>query len=173
MPLGLLGPEAGARLWGEALVWSLPAIGALARFVRAPRGGRLGWLVIAAACAVVVLDKAIDVQTVLHHAGQDLVRAVDPEHRMRGPNAWMRWLLLGGGFLLATGLMVWVAVRDRDLTGGKRLSLVGLVMVLGYLGARLLPAVKARVEGGAGLAVEAVCWVVIVAGIARGPGGEA
>lgn len=168
MLAALLEPEQGARAWGEAALWALPCAGALLLFLRGARGRRLGWLLIAAGCAAVVLDKAVDLQTVLHQAGQGLVRHLDPEHRMRGPNAWMRWVLLGGGFALGAAVLVAAALRDRGLCAGRRLGLLGLVLVLGFLAVRLLPAVKVRVDGGTALLVEGLCWLLVLAGVLRG-----
>ncbi len=161
-------PEHGSRLAISILLWVLPALGASLRYLRGERGARLGWLVVAAAIWLVVADKAWDLQTLLYRGAQEMVHRVDPQLRMRGPHAWMRWCLLGGGFLLSAALLWWGARADRQLTGGKRLSLLGLVAILAYLGARLLPRVKAHLDGGAEDWIELAIWVVIAVGIALG-----
>lgn len=155
-------------MWVEIALWAVPAAGGLARFLRGERGRRLGWGIVSAACLLILADKVLDVQTLVHHMGQRLVHALDPVQRMRGEHLWMRWLLLGGGFLLGASGLVFVASRDRALRGGKRMSLLGLVLVLGYLGCRMLPQMKERLAGRPELVIEGVCWVLIVGGIVRG-----
>jgi hypothetical protein len=166
--LAVFNSEHGARLWVEVGFWAVPAAGALARFLRGEHGRRLCWLLVCAGCLVITLDKAFDIQVPVHHLGQRLVHDLDPVHRMRGEHLWMRWLLLGGGFLVGTGGLVFVASRDRALDGGKRMSLLGLVLVLGYLGCRMLPQVAQRIEGRTELVIEGVCWILTAAGIVLG-----
>ncbi len=47
----------------EILLWTLPLVLALRLAVRAPRGARNGWLLLAAGCAVIVTDKAFKAVT--------------------------------------------------------------------------------------------------------------
>lgn len=162
------GAEGDIRLGLELLLWTVPALAAGARFARGRRGVRGAWLVVAAACAAIVADKAFDVQTVAHRVGQDLVLAIDPEHRMRGPHAWMRQLLLGGLFVLGVALLWLLARSDRALRGGKVVSLLGLVLVMGYLGLRMLPPVRERISEPLAWAIEGACWLLVVVGLAVG-----
>lgn len=167
--LALLEQEVGGRYLTEIVLWSVPLLVACVRFARGESGRRLGWLVIAAGCAAIVADKAVDLQVVLHGAGQDFVQWVDPEHRMRGENAWMRYLFLGGGALLAAGLLFFVVRRDRHLSRGKCLSVLGLVGVTSFLALRLLPQVKDALEASSSW-IEIGLWCVVITGTGMGDG---
>ena len=159
--------EQGGLFWFEIVLWAVPTFLALARGVSAGKGVRAGWFVVALACAAVVVDKTVDLQIVLHHAGQDLVARIDPRHRMKGPHAWMRIALLGGLFLIGSAGLFFTVRRDHDLHAGKRIALGGLVGVMGYVGARLVPAVGRRLSESTAWVIEISLWLVILWGLSR------
>lgn len=159
--------EQGGLLWFEIALWALPTLLACARGMSAGKGLRAGWFVIALACSVVVLDKAVDLQIALHQLGQELVVRIDPRHRLKGPHAWMRVVLLGGLFLVAAAGLLLAVRRDHDLHAGKRIALAGLVGVLGYVGARLVPAIGKRLGEPTTWVIEISLWLVILVGLTR------
>jgi hypothetical protein len=155
-------------MWGEVVLWAVPGLGACARFATGTRGRRAAWVVVAGACLVIMADKGLDMQTVLYHRGQEWVQRLDPELRLRGPHAWMRWALLGALVTGGTLGLVLLVRRDQALAGGKLLALAGLVAVMGYLGARLVPGLRHHLDGAVGLSIEFACWLIIAVGIVRG-----
>ena len=144
--------------------WILPLLGALALFRAGRPGQRLTWLVIACACGAVVLDKGCNLQEIVHQTGQDVVRVLDPEHRLRGPHLWWRYLLLGGLALAGVLGLVLLMRLDRSLDLPKALCALGLVTVIVYLGARLVPALHDRLQQPLGWVIEGGSLLLILGG---------
>ena len=62
----------------EIVLWAAPAVLAGRAGLGSPRGERTVWWTVALACAVIVMDKAFDLQIHVYHLGQDWVRALGP-----------------------------------------------------------------------------------------------
>lgn len=152
----------------EAACWALPALAASAVFLRSPRGGRASWAVVAGACAAIVADKLVDLQIRLYRLGKELVAGADPELRLRGEHLWLRLLLLGGLFVAGAFALRFGARLDRRPGRGKRVALAGLVLVLAFLGARLVPALKPHFAPPRDVVLEGLTWLVVVAGVLVG-----
>ena len=152
----------------EVAAWSLPLVWAVTLAVKAPAGGRNAWLLLAAGCALIVLDKAFDMQLPLYQVGKDLVHALDPELRLRGDHLWIRYVLLGGLFVSGCTGVVFFLRWDRELSRAKCVALLGLSMVMGYLGLRLVPRITEQLTEPLRLSVEALCYGVMIAGLYMG-----
>lgn len=157
----------------EVLLWGVPAVLAM-RLVRTlPPDHRRSWIVIAAACAVIVLDKVVDLQMAMMTAGRALVRRLAPGMRRGGSDHLGRAALLAA-LLVVACVALWALVRaDRHFGPAKATALAGLVGVMGFLGARLVPSLAGPLgTGGLGWVVELVCcalvWTGILAARARG-----
>ena len=122
------------------------------------------------ACLVIVLDKAVDLQLIAMTVGKSLVHSIDPEMTHKGTRQSGRAALLGTLFVGGC-IGLWMLVRsDRHLDRAKVLSLAGLVGVMAYLGARLVPAVSRALGGegnGAlwGSAIELACCALVWTGL--------
>ena len=148
----------------EIAAWSLPALLAGLLFVRSAKGARATWLVVALMTTAFALDKAVDLHAVLRSAGQSVVMWLDPETRFRGKNVIFRILLLGGIFSVGVACL-WCFLRADRLTASKLTSVLGLVIVMAYLGLRLVPGVGQTLEAtGAGWAIELGAWALVVVG---------
>jgi hypothetical protein len=74
----------------------------------------------------------MDLQSLAHNFGQELVQAVDPEWRMRGPHLWMRWTLVWvacPAVLVGFSLLLLLR-RDPHIGIAKARTLVGLAGVV-------------------------------------------
>lgn len=152
----------------EAVAWAVPALAGARLALRSARGGRATWVLVALACAGIVLDKLVDVQMVVYRAGKALVDAVDPGSRWRGDHLWMRVLVLGGLFAVGTAGLVGWARLDRARGPGKRLALLGITLVLAFLALRQFPALKPWVAPPRDLVFEGAAWALVLAGVAYG-----
>jgi hypothetical protein len=148
----------------EIVLWAVPAVLAGRASLRSPRGERTVWWTVALACAVIVVDKAFDLQIRVYHLGQDWVRALCPAVTYGGGRPFLRLALLSALFLVGCGALYWLVRGDRSIDGAKRLSLLGLVLVMAYLGARLAPGLRDVLMPAAGRVVEIACWLLVVAG---------
>lgn len=152
----------------EAVVWAVPALAGARLALGSPRGARATWVLVALSCAVIVLDKLVDVQIVVYRAGKALVHAADPDGRWRGDHLWMRILVLGVLVAAGTVALIGWSRLDRQRGGGKRLALTGLALVIAFLGVRQLPAMSPWVEPPRDLFFEGTAWVLVLAGVAYG-----
>lgn len=139
---------------------------ALAAFLfhRGRPGARAAWALVAAACALIAVDKAVDFQTHLHALGQQLVARIDPGTSMRGEHVWMRLVLLGGLVLGGCAVLVAWLRFDSERRRAKQISLAGLALILAYLGARLVPSLKEPLAPPRGWVVEGLAWALVVGG---------
>ena len=152
----------------EAALWSVPALVSIGAWLRGTRGLRFTWLIVAAACGVIVLDKLVDLHAYLHDAGSQIAWTLDPDNGLRGDMLVVRLALLGGLFVAAV-VGLWMFVRlDRARTAPKWTALGGLVLIFGLLGARLVPALRDLLGGASGKLPEAVAWLLVVLGCLRG-----
>lgn len=160
--------ESGLLYAVEILLWSVPTLLACALVQRYPAGTRIAWAILGAACLCIVLDKAFDILSVVHKTGQKIVDVVDPDTRMRGEHLIYRYLLLGG--LLGGGSvgLVYCLRRDGDRSRGKVIALTGLVLVLVYIAARLVPGLKDHLAPPTGWAIEGACYAIILWGLVIG-----
>jgi len=156
----------------EIAAWSLPLIVAV-RYARgAPAGARNAWWLLAAGCAVIVLDKSFDFQMPLYQAGKNLVHTLDPELRLRGEHLWIRYVLLSGFFLIGCIGLFFFLRRDRDLSLAKGVSHLGLAMVMAYLGLRLVPRISDRLTESLHFAAQTLCYSVLLGGLWMGREGR-
>lgn len=152
----------------EAAAWTLPALPAAGLAVRSGRGRRATWTLVALTCAVIVLDKLVDVQIVAYRLGKAAVQAIDPESRWRGEHLWIRVVVLAALVAAgAAGLVGWARL-DRERSLGKRLAVLGLALVVAFLGLRQLPPLKPWVEPPRDLLFEGTAWLLVVVGVGYG-----
>lgn len=149
----------------EVLLWAPPALLALRRARSAPPGERRTWAVVAAACVVIVLDKTVDLQAFAMAAGRHLVHAYAPDLAAHGGRPLARAALLGAFFVAGCAGMFALVRGDRRLERRKLLALAGLVGVMAYLGARLVPAVGQRLGPAGGAAIELACCALVWTGL--------
>ena len=154
-----------AQLIFEVLLWGLPGLAALTLGLRHPVDRRAAWLVAALACAVIALDKGVDLVTPVTNLGRDWVAELSAELRSGGSNQLGRAALLAVLFLGGCLALYLLTRLDRAIDGPKRLTLIGLVGVMGYMGGRLLPVLRESfgnpvVTWG----VELTCWAAVVGG---------
>ena len=113
------------------------------------------------------MDKAFDLQIRVYHLGQNWVSALGPALTHDGGRPFLRLALLVALLLVGCGALYWLVQADRAIDGAKRLSLLGLVLVMAYLGARLAPGLRDVLTPAAGGVVEMACWLLVVAGAIR------
>jgi hypothetical protein len=151
--------------WYEIIVWSIPALLGLWLCLRGRRKERAGWLLVGLSTAGFALDKGVDLHAVLHGLGQTLVHRLDPETHFRDENLILRGFLLGSIFLVGMAGGAWLLRRDQEHTPGKLIALSGVVLVMAYLGLRLMPGVGDYLERTfAGWLVEATAWTLVIGG---------
>lgn len=170
----LLGSDAPSIVVLEVLIWSVPLVLAIRLLCALPRDHRRTWIVVAVACAVIVLDELVDLQFPAMTVGRALVHRSAPEMTRSGADSWGRAALLATLLILGTGAL-WALVRgERYWTRPKATALVGLVGVMGFLAARLVPSLGGALGGGGvGWVVELTCCALVWAGIlAAHPPGE-
>lgn len=157
----------------EAVLWALPGWLAARLALRLPAERRRTWMVVAAACAVVVLDKVLDLQMLAVRHGKSLVHAIDDLVGDRRHRTVVRIAVLSVLAAAGTGALWWGVRGDRHRDGPKRLALLGLLGVLLFLGARLVPGLKERARSAVlAESVELACcglvWCGVLLGRARG-----
>lgn len=158
----------GVQLAAEVALWAVPGLLAL----RAARGsspstGRTWWLV-AGCCAVISLDKALDLHALAMKGAHWLASVVDPELRNQGARQGLRTGLLLGGALVGTAGLWLLARRGGRPDGAQYLSLAGLALVLLLLATRLTARGRVLVEDPRlAWAVELTAWGLVLAGTLR------
>lgn len=157
----------------EGVLWGLTAAGALWRTRRAEPSTRAGWRLITAGLVLIVVDKAFDVHALAHAVGTWIAATLDPEHHLRGPNAFYRHLALGAGLVAAlVVVVVWVR-RDQRIGRGKWLCFAGLSLIGALLAARLAPGLEAFLPDWVTKAIEFAAWLCVAIGLWRGDGAAA
>lgn len=166
----------GARLVFEVALWATPTALAVGAALRAPRGRRAAWWVVAGGCAAITADKAVDVHAVVMRVVHATVRAIAPELRSGGSQQLLRVLFLAGAAALGMGVLWYLARLGRPLDRPRCLSLAGLCVVLGLLAARLAPGGEVISENLAlAWAIELLAWLLVSLGAVaslRHPGGD-
>lgn len=165
--MNLLAASTGALQVLEVVLWAAP--GALAwGAARRDAGARRAWLLVAAACAFICADKALDLHGAVLSLLRDAARAAAPELRAHGSAQGMRTLLLVLAGLVA-GAGLWLLARRLGRgTGALRLSLAGLTVVVALLAARLTgPGRILEEQPYLGLAVQLLGWGLVCAGPLR------
>ncbi len=152
----------------EGLLWGALLVFALLRTLRAPRGERAGWWLIAAGLVLIVVDKAFDIHAVAHDAGTWIATSIDPEHQLRGPHAVYRDATLLGGFLLACAAVVSWLRRDEHVGRNKVLCLCGLGLVGALLAARLMPQLEPYMLDWVTKPIELLAWCLVLGGTLAG-----
>lgn len=156
------------RFWGEIGAWALPALGALLLLRRSPRGARAAWGVVFVACSLIVIDKGVDLLSLVYDEGRRLVGKFDPGNKLRGETLWLRYVVLGGLFAVSCLGLALLVRTDRRIDAAKLLSLSGIVGILGWLAIRLVPSVKDDITVGVSVAVQGGCLAAILLGEAWG-----
>ena len=154
----------------EGVLWGLTTAAALWRTRRAAPGTRAGWLLIAAGLVLIVVDKAFDVHALAHACGTWVAAALDPEHHLRGPHAFYRYLALGTGFVAALAVVVVWLRRDARVGRGKWLCFAGLLLIGALLAARLAPGLEVFLPDWITKAIELAAWLCVGIGLWRGDG---
>lgn len=149
------------------VVWTALALAACALVRRQPPGQRGAWIVIALYCAVVALDKAVDLQGMSYLAVRLLPDLLERLTGWSGHRGLLRTLVV---VLLAVGALagtIWLARRDRRLDRARWLAIGGLLAVLLWVGLRpLLP--RDLHDEPIGWAIEAAACLAIAAGLRLG-----
>jgi len=153
----------GLQLVFEVVLWALPALLAAVLLVRGRPHARAGWLVVALACAVISVDKGIDLQMRAMPWLRDLAHFIDPEAANTGRHRGVRVAIVGGAAALSMAGLWLVLRRDQQLDGPKRLSACGLCGVVCYLGARFLVP-PGSIRDVVGWTVELMCWTAVTLG---------
>lgn len=154
--------------WIEAMLWAATAAVATWRALRSPERARRGWWLVAALLALFAFDKLADVYSLLHTAGRFFATLVDPEYQLRGPHSHYRLLLLAGA-LVAGGLGMWLWMRSEDRPGwGKKLCLLGILLVATIVAVRVAPTLQEIVSHVATKVLEAIAWLLVCVGLAIG-----
>jgi len=147
----------------EALVWSVPAVGALALAASSPTGERRQWGLIAAVCAVFALDEPLDVLGRAHQLAQRVARAIDPENALRGDTLIWRVLILGAGAVAALAVLVFL-FRGRRVGLPRWIAFSGVCTVAVYVIMRLVPGIGDATAGPVGWGILALAWCLLVGG---------
>lgn len=160
--------ESALQYWAELIPWIVPTILGAVLTRRSPRGERLTWGMVTAVCAVILVDKAVDLVTPLTEFGRWVVQLADPETRFRTQNLYMRVLLLGSLFLSGClGLCVLLRM-DRSVHTPKWISLSGIVLLMAYMAARLVPAIGQHIDDAREWIVQGTAWAIVIIGILLG-----
>ena len=154
--------------WSGLCLWAVPAFLLLPLWMRSSPGERTTWTVAALLLALIWVDKVLDLQTWVHQFGQEVVRAVDPEWRLRGPHLWMRRVLLGSAFLSAVAGMTLLVRRDQHVGLAKIITLAGFWGIAGFLALRHLPAVQAALAVDQERWIEWSCLALVLTGLTWG-----
>ena len=149
------------------VVWSLLALFALWLVLRLPRGVRGTWLVVAAYCSVVAIDKSIDLQSTFYRLVQWGIDLLDPSLGLRRHRTVLRIALLVPLTALAVGGTLWLVRRDRRLDRARLMAITGLVLVLLLVGLRLLPGLEA-IDETTGWIVEGIACACVGCGLRMG-----
>jgi len=132
--------------------------------VRSPRGHRGTWIVVTTACVVIVADNAFGVQDVAWMLGKVVVRALDLDVSAGGGST-KRTALVVTLFVGGCGALFTLVRVDRPFDGPRRLSIVGLVAVMAFLGARLSSQLGPSLDDPTvSTTIKAVCWALVTAG---------
>lgn len=155
------------RMAIEIILWTVPTGLAVRAGLRSGEGRRAVWWVIALACSVITLDKAFDFQILVYRAAKEWVGVLAPGLTSDGGHPLARIALLGALFLIGSGALYWLVRSDRSIDGPKLISLLGLMLVMAYLGLRLAPGLKEALTPAGGHAIELACWGLVVTGTIR------
>lgn len=154
----------GTLLLLEVALWALPTALAALLLARSNPGVRAGWLVVALACVVICIDKAIDLQMRLMPWLRQLAHLIDPEASNTGSHRGTRIAIVGGAALMTMAGLWLVLRRDRQFDGPKRIAASGLCGIVCYLGARfLLP--PGTTSEATDWIVGLCCWGLVMAGL--------
>src|SRR5690606_16768004 len=149
------------------LAWSILALLSWLLVRRLPRAERGAWLVVAAYCSIIAIDKAIDLQLAFYNFAQWCVDALDPWFGLRQHRGIVKFALMIPMLIITVGGTIWVARQDRRLDLSRALAIAGLVLVLLLVGMRILPGFGFLDEA-VGWGFEAVSCALIAAGLVLG-----
>ncbi|HIF39995.1 MAG TPA: hypothetical protein EYQ74_02705 [Planctomycetes bacterium] len=154
--------------WRGLCIWAVPAFLLVPLWVGSPRGERTTWTVAALLLGLIWLDKILDLQSMVHHAGQELIGALDSQWRMRGPHLWMRWVLLGSTFLAAVAGITVLVRCEQHVSPAKILTLTGFLGIAGFVTMRHLPAIHTALASGLDRWLEWGCLGLVLSGLTWG-----
>lgn len=149
------------------LAWTALAVAAVALVAR-HRGPRGLWWLVAAACVVVAVDKAVDLQTHVFATGKAAARAALAALGLDGARKPVKAALLLAGTLAALAAFAWLLRRDRAIDAPKRLACAGLALVVALVGLRFAPGMGWLADVRASWAVEAVACGLVAIGLRGG-----
>jgi len=149
------------------LAWAILAVLSWLLVRRLPRHERGAWLVVAAYCSVIAIDKAVDLQIAFYSFVQWSVDVLDPWFGLRQHRGVVKVLLLVPMLIVTVGGTIWIVRQDRRLDRSRVFAIAGLVLVVLLVGVRALPGFGFLDEE-VGWGLEAVsCWL-IAAGLLLG-----
>ncbi len=149
-------------------VWALPFALALWLAWRSRASERTTWCVVAVCLFGALLDKSLDLQSWAHSALQGLTHKLDPQWHFRGPNQWIRIVLLGAAFTGFLGVVLWILRRDQRMSPAKICALSGLVVLAAFLCTRHLPDLKPVYKAGLDGWLEAGAFMLVLGGLCWG-----
>jgi len=154
-------PSTGATLALEVAAWCVPPGLALLAALRERGNARVWWLVTVVGF-LAVLDKGLDLQTLLMPTLRQGLEAIAPELRSRGDAGGLRSLLLAV-FGVTVALLGVRWVRRAGALGAREWSaLIGLGALLFLLAGRLTPIGKQLSKvSGVEWVVQAVAWCLL------------
>ncbi len=154
--------------WIGLCSWAAPAFLLAPLLIRSPKGERATWALVGFVLALIWVDKTLDLQAWVHQTGQELVRAFDPEWRLRGPHLWVRWVLVGSAFLAVVVVFARLVRRDQHIGLAKVLTLTGLLGIAGFVSVRHLPALQDIFAAGLERWIEWGCLALVWIGLTCG-----
>lgn len=154
---------------GDAItlaVWTLLALAAVLFVLRVPAARRGTWLLVALACTVVALDKAVDLQSLAYEVVRGGAHLLEAVLGARAQHAAVKAAILLGMTGCGVAAAVWWVRRDRPLDRPRWSAVCGLLLVVVYVGVRFLPGCASLAEEWVGWLVEAVAVALVASGIA-------
>jgi hypothetical protein len=155
--------------WLNLGLWVIPFLLAVRLSLRAPPGRRAAWFVVAICCGGICADKVVDLQMILFSDGKSVFKALAEAHPVLQENKrWIKMGLLGFLFLAGVGGTLFLIRRDEDLSPPKWMGLGGLILVMAFVAARLMPGLRGHVASWIGMVSEGVALVLVTIGLLLG-----
>jgi len=158
-----------ASEWLNLGLWVVPFLLAVRLSLSAPPGRRAAWFVVALYCGGICADKVVDLQMILFSDGKSVFKALADAFPVLQENK--RGIKLGLlGFLLLAGVggTLFLIRKDEGLSPPKWMSLCGLILVMAFVAARLMPGLRGDVASWIGMVVEGAALLLVTIGLLLG-----